>query len=910
MPLEPEQSLAHYRILRQIGQGGMGAVFLAEDTKLERQVALKVLPPEMAADPDRLERFHREAKTVAALNHPHIVTIYSVEQAVPDSPGKAEPLRFLTMEMVDGESLNHRIRPGGLPIAKIIDLGISLADALSAAHDKGIVHRDLKPANIMITREGRIKVLDFGLAKLSSETGPIGADDLSVTSAPTRLASRDEPLTRAGMIMGTVPYMSPEQLGGDPVDHRTDLFALGVLLYEACTGRRPFDGRNTAELVSSIMRDRPASLVEQRREVPPRLEQIIMQCLEKRIDNRSPSALEVRDRLREIGSELQSAASDVSQSASASTSSPATAAPVSSPGTTRVRWVALGAFVVAAMVAALWFGRHGDDRPAAPPAAGVEDASIAILPLATVAGDDEFADGIHDELITQVSKIGALKVIARTSVIGFRGTTLKASEIAADLGVTTILEGSVRYAGERVRVNVTLIDARSDATVWSESYDRELTARSIFEIQTAIARQVASALTVALSPDEQQALATAPTENLQAYRSYLKAVGLERLADDREVVAGTVAALTDAVDLDSNFAQAWARLVKAHLQMYWRGFDRSIERLERARRALDRATALQPDLPETAAARGYYFYWGFRDYPQALAAFGEARRGLPNDASLLAVTAFIQRRIGLWDESLAGLDRAIELDPRNIYLLSNQLNSYETLRRRKDAERIIERIERVDPSDWSIEGFRAKLSLLLDGDPAPLLALDDYRGEAGAILDAYLLARDFAAATRFIESWPDAGLESQVSLTPKALAAALVRHMAGDRSGVDPGLRQTVVDLEARRDRDPADPRVHSSLGVAYALLGDREAAMSSGRRAVELLPYTRDAMDAGNYVWALVQIHSLLGQKEETVHQLDRYLSNPGMCGAGFIERYPLFDPLQDYPAFQEMLRHAPSGD
>ncbi|MGH9869057.1 MAG: protein kinase domain-containing protein [Candidatus Polarisedimenticolia bacterium] len=297
MPLEPGQNLGHYRIERQIGQGGMGAVFLAEDTKLGRKVALKVLPEGMAADPSRLARFQREAKAVAALNHPHIVTIHSVEED--------RGTHFLTMELVEGSSLDHGIPPGGLPLAKVFEVGIALADALAAAHDKGIIHRDLKPSNVMLTKDGRVKVLDFGLAKLAIQPGP-GA--LTPEAELSELMTCDRSLTDTGVVTGTVPYMSPEQVQGKPVDARTDVFSLGVVLYEMATGRRPFGGASPAETMSSILRDAPRPVTDARPDAPRHLARIIDHCLEKEPDARIQTARDVRNELRSLRKETESAA--------------------------------------------------------------------------------------------------------------------------------------------------------------------------------------------------------------------------------------------------------------------------------------------------------------------------------------------------------------------------------------------------------------------------------------------------------------------------------------------------------------------------------------------------------------------------------------------------------------------------
>ncbi len=303
MTLQPGQSLLQYRLIEMIGEGGMGAVYRATDTRLERDVALKVLPADLAADPERLERFQREAKAVAALNHPHIVTLFNIEHD--------GDTHFLTMELVEGSSLDRMLTPGGLALPQVFDIGIALADALAAAHEKGIVHRDLKPANVMIGPDQRVKVLDFGLAKLAAgETAAPGT--LDSTSVATAAAAPGRGLTQAGTVMGTAPYMSPEQLAGKPVDHRTDIFALGVVLYEMAVGHRPFAGESSAELVSSIMRDAPQPVTELRRDLPNHLGRIVNHCLEKGVTDRFQSALDIRNELRMLRKEIDSKVSSVS----------------------------------------------------------------------------------------------------------------------------------------------------------------------------------------------------------------------------------------------------------------------------------------------------------------------------------------------------------------------------------------------------------------------------------------------------------------------------------------------------------------------------------------------------------------------------------------------------------------------
>lgn len=386
------ETLGQYKILEKIGEGGMGIVYSAEDTKLERSVALKLLPADMASDPDRLARFEREARAIAALSHPNIVTVYSVEQA--------DGVHLLTMELVDGEPLDQLIPPDGMPIERVLDLSIPLADALAEAHERGIIHRDLKPANVMVDRRGQPKVLDFGLAKTAAGSAPVVPGGREATSIRTEPALHGDLLTQPGTVMGTAPYMSPEQLAGNPVDHRTDIFALGVLLYEICTGRLPFSGENSAELVSSIMRDTPQPVSDLREGVPRHLGRIIGHCLEKSVADRFQSALDVGNELRSLRKEI-------------------------APGKRRrgLLWGAMGlAAAVVAMFAAFWLGqrggtdthsdgvsatRRGADATASPGNSDLEITSLVVLPFAdrSPEGDQEyFTDGLSEELMNALGR--------------------------------------------------------------------------------------------------------------------------------------------------------------------------------------------------------------------------------------------------------------------------------------------------------------------------------------------------------------------------------------------------------------------------------------------------------------------------------------------------------------------------
>ncbi len=497
MPLTPTTRLGSYEIISSLGAGGMGEVYRAKDLRLGREVALKVLPADVA-DTDRLARFEREAKTVASLNHPNIVVLHSIEEVA--------GTRFLTMELVEGRDLTALVAPGGLSLTQVLDLAIPMADALVAAHEKGVVHRDLKPANVMVTREGRVKVLDFGLAKLT-RTEP----DLQNTQAPTIVA----PLSMAGEVMGTVPYMAPEQILGQAVDTRTDLFSFGILIYELATGRRPFAGQTSWELASAIMNDRPASLTSIRSDLPADLERIVGRCLEKRPRERFQTALDVMNELRGLRRTLEPAG-------------PLLHVP--------------------------------QDRP-----------SIAVLPFENLSGDREqeyFADGIVTEIITGLSRIKWLFVISRNSTFIYKGKPIDVKAVGRELGVRYVLEGSVRRSGNQVRVTGELIESATARHVWADRYDG--TMGDIFALQDEMTMSVIGAVEPTLRKAEVERARRKRPDSLDAYDLFLRALPFAATAMPEDADKALVL-LEEAIRLEPDYAIAHGCIAWCHEQRYLRG---------------------------------------------------------------------------------------------------------------------------------------------------------------------------------------------------------------------------------------------------------------------------------------------------------------------------------------------------
>ncbi len=476
MRLSSGTRLGTYQISGPLGAGGMGEVYRARDTRLGREVAVKILSGEVTSTSDRLARFEREARTVAGLNHPNIVTLFSVEEE--------EGVRFLTMELVEGQSLDRVVTPGGLPLSRVLELAIPMANALIAAHERGVVHRDLKPGNVMVTHDGWVKVLDFGLAKVAAEPGD------GPSQGATIGATMEAPISGEGQVLGTVPYMAPEQIRGEAIDARADLFALGIILYELATGRRPFTGTTSADVSSAILRDAPVPVISLRGDLPRDLNRIVSRCLEKHPRDRFQTARDVYNELRYIEKELaMGMASPPSPLPASAAYLPAPAAPPPSggPSSAPPRTPA----PVSSGSSASGLGSSvmpGHDIP-----------SIAVLPFVNRSRGEEdeyFSDGLADELLNVLTKIRGLRVAARASSFQFKGKNEDLAVIGEKLNVATLLDGSVRKSGNRVRISVQLVKAADRVQLWSETYDRSL--EDIFAVQDDIAQSVVKELRTTL----------------------------------------------------------------------------------------------------------------------------------------------------------------------------------------------------------------------------------------------------------------------------------------------------------------------------------------------------------------------------------------------------------------------------
>jgi serine/threonine-protein kinase len=652
------QTLGRYRILEKLGAGGMGEVYRAHDEQLKRDVALKVLLADTLADDHARKRFRREAETLSKLNHPHIAQIHDF--------GSQDELDFLVMEQVPGESLKDRLDKGSLPEKELVRLGGQIADALQEAHEQGIVHRDLKPGNVKLTAKGQAKVLDFGIAKL-----------LQVATEATT-----QTFTETHSLAGTLPYMSPEQLRAETVDARSDLYSFGVMLYEMATARRPFEDKVSTVLSDAILHQAPPAPRTVNRRLSAGLENVILKCLEKEPERRYQSAKEVRIDLERLGAGI----------------------PVAAPARPRLwtRRLALAAVAVVALVALLVSFNVGSlrDRLLGEP---TQITSLAVLPLENLSGDAEqqyFVDGIHEELTATLAQIGSLKVISRSSAMRYQETDKPLQQIAEELGVEAVVEGSVRRAGNQVRVTVQLIKADTDEHLFAENYQREL--RDILFLQSEIAQAISRQVQVTLSPQEEAQLARTRPVNPEAYEAYLRGRHLIFTGLTPKSIRTSIEYFQEALEKDPNFALAYVGLADAFGFLGGSGISAipPEEAVPKMEEALEKALELDDQLAEAHTSLGLLKHEYEWDWPAAESEYKRAIELNPNYALAYLFYSQLLNQLGRHEEALERSLQAQARDPLDPFISGNVTFRYQLAGQLEQALELAREDLEVHPDSW------------------------------------------------------------------------------------------------------------------------------------------------------------------------------------------------------------------
>jgi serine/threonine-protein kinase len=859
-----------YRLERELGRGGMATVYLANDLRHDRPVALKVLKPELAAAVGA-DRFLREIRITARLTHPHVLPLL-------DS-GEADGFLYYVMPYVEGESLRDRLnREKQLPLDDALQTACEVADALGYAHSHDVVHRDIKPENILL-ESGHAVVADFGIARAITAAG-------------------GEQLTATGVAIGTPAYMSPEQAAGESqLDARSDLYSLACVLYEMLAGAPPFTGPTAQAINARRLMDPVPPLRTVRDTVPVSVERAIGKALAKVPADRFGTAIQFAEALGRRES---------------------AAAPAAAPAASPRRLGRLALFGVAGVVAvggALLMLRPGRGREAPAPAGPVhERTAIAVLPFQNLTAEGPhayFAGGLHDELLTQLSKVAALTVISRTSVMGYEGTRTPLRQIASELGVGSVVEASVQVVGGRLRVNVQLIDAATDAHLWAERYDRTL--NDAFAIQSDVAQQIVAAVGAALSDSEQQRLTAAPTANPEAYRLYLQ--GREYwtrpgfVGQNYEIAQQL---FEQALTLDSSFALARAALSQVHGRLYSLRLDPSPARFARQREEAEAALRLAPSLPQAHLAMAGV-YNANHDLQPAVKELAIALKGLPADAELWLLAGAVQGRLGNWSEAIVAYNGAAQLDPRNATLFYALGTSFTWTRRYPEAVRAYDRALSLAPDfhiaavvrGWTYvhwEGQLDTLRLVLRRLPrdAPL---ESYGTKVAHDVQLLYWQRQPDSLLHLLTTARAEAFDGQPFFWPKSLYAAWAHQLRGDRLQARAAFDSALALVDSVLRKLPDDWRVRAARGLALAGLGRSDEARREARWLEQSVVYRKDAFAGPLCAEARARVLAQAGDADAALDQIDRLLAKPAFFSIHSLRLDPLYDPIRNQPRFKALL-------
>ncbi len=885
------ETILHYKILEKLGEGGMGVVYLAEDTKLGRKVALKFLPGYIAGNSAERERFNVEAKAAASLNHPNIATIYAIEESGDDT--------FIVMEYIDGQELKSLIEKSQIPTLQpeiIINYSIQIAEGLEAAHRKGIIHRDIKSSNIMITTEGKVKIMDFGLAKIKGGSQ----------------------LTKVGTTVGTIAYMSPEQTRGDETDYRTDIWSFGVVLYEMLTGKLPFKGDYDQAIIYSILNEEPEPVTKYLPEIDTALIRIIDKALKKEPGDRYESMSEIATELINIGN----FGSGVLRSKSAGVKSVVTDNQKVKDKLQesslfvkkkRIKIIAAG-LLLPGLIAVGYFLLFNKNETINTSAA--IGKSIAVLPFENLSPDKSnayFADGMQDMILTKLADIGDLKVISRTSTEKYKSHPEDLKTIAKQLGVATILEGSVQKAGDQVLINVQLIDARNDNHIWANSYTRTL--QNIFGVEGEVAQKVADALNAKLTAKQTNAVASIPTTNQVAYDAYLRGeyYYAKVLAGNFNLLTQVVNSYKQAVENDPSFALAWAKLGYSQSLLMYASIDRSDSTAKNALNNAQYSLVLDPNLSYGHFALGYVYRMDYAEYGKALNEFELALKGLPNNAEVLAAIAYINEQRSDMKAASNYLQKAVSLNPNdpNLALGFGLTSVY--MRQYNIAGKAFNRVLSIAPDDPEGYALLAQNKILESGNADSAMAIldkapSDIQSTADILYeraDLLLLQRNYSEARKIAETLrPGGRFVTQLQIL---LIRAEVFRLSGDKKNAEVNYRKALAEANKFSSDGISEKTFGILLGkaIAQAGLGQKAASIKTLDELMKLMEEKGLKYYLLEVEYTRAKVYAMFGDTVEAVKELNQVMSSPygGFCSANLIRLDPTWDPLRKDPAFQAMI-------
>ncbi len=879
MTLAAGTRLGSYEILGPLGAGGMGEVYRARDAKLEREVAIKVLPQHLTSDADALARFEREAKAVASLSHPNILAIHDF--------GKQNGVTYAVTELLEGETLRGKLDGSTVPQRQAVDWALQIARGLSAAHGKGVVHRDLKPDNVFVSKDGHVKILDFGLAKREKAT------PAEETNAPTGSGH-----TAPGTVMGTMGYMSPEQIRGLPVDHRSDIFSFGAILYELLSGTKAFKRDTASDTIAAVLKEEPPELTQSARNISPALDHIVRHCLEKDRENRFQSAKDVAFALSEALSPTTTVTSGVHV--------------VAPEKAGRRKWIIAAAAVAFAVAGVLLWKRT---ESGASSIGGRH--RVAVLPFENLGApeDDYFADGIADEVRGKLTSLPGIEVIARGSSTPYAKSKKTPQEIARELDARYLLTATVRWqksgGGNRVQVRPELVEIKESgapASRWQQSFDASLT--DVFQVQSEIAAKVAESLGVALAAGEEARIAEKPTQDLEAYDAFLKGEEVCAFCIDPPSLRKAMLSYEQAVALDPGFVQAWARIASAKALLYANAVP-TPELADQAKQAAEKAIALAPNRPEGYHALGQYNRLIVRNFDAALVQYQKALRLEPGNAVLVSAVAAAESGLGRWEAALEHNREAQRLDPRSLSVLRRRGDLLVQLRRYPEAREVFDRGLALAPGVTDLVESKV-MTYLGEGnlEEARAVVRAARKNVEPTQLVAYL-------AYYFDLVWVLEGAERELlfRLTPsafdddagvRALCFAQAYALQGDSAQARVYAEQAIPVFEEQLRVAQDDPTRLVSLALALAYQGRKEDAIRTARRAVEISPIEKEPVNGPYFQHQLARVYVVVGEPEKAIDQLEPLLKVPYYLSPGWLKIDPNFDPLRKNPRFQKLVAGA----